>query len=107
MLELILGGIIVVLLGIIGFGSWVVYRGLNRMNETDNVLEDLSYHLSIFYTMSEEVLSRELYSNEPTIIAFMDQLKLTSEILKSYDQFFQIAIIKAKDNTMESQDESG
>jgi len=90
MLTWILFTIIVVLLGVIGVGVWFINRGINRMNQTDNILDDLSYNLSIIYTMCQDIRSKEIYSNEPMIMMFVDQLEKFNQVLRSYDTFFQI-----------------
>ena len=77
---------------VIGALVWVLFRLLNNLNQVDNIMESLSVSLSTLYTMASHVLEGEIYSNEPTLIAFIDQLKRTNETLVSYDEFFNIKI---------------
>ena len=72
----------------LGVSLYANFRFREEINRLDDIYEGLFGYMNLLNNMCATVLSNEIYSNEPTIRAFINVLKDTQVALKQVNDEF-------------------
>lgn len=77
--------IIPILLGVIFVLSYITWRLLTRIQDYEENNQQLFIEMNEMATAINQVLSKEIYSNDPVIISFVESLRDIEYFIKQID----------------------
>ena len=85
--------LLVIFIIVSGTLGYVLYRSLGRLSFYEDMYSDMYGH---FFELGEEIrglLEREIYSNDPVIKGFVDQLQEIEHYIQQLDENYRFNLL--------------
>ena len=82
-MEIILGSIVAILLIVVGALAYTLNKSVTLNRDYEDIHENIDGELNNLSNAIEDLLSKEIYSDDPTVMRFVEVLTELQPFLKS------------------------